>query len=565
MSIAEDRVQCAFPNASMLIELVVQNLVIVQQARLAPGQGLTVVSGETGAGKSLLLDALDLVLGGRGHATLVGRHGDAATVTAVFQAPPELHALIEKNCGVATQEGQIILRRRLAANGRSQCWINDVPVTVSSLQAAGRLLVEIRAQHESQGLADPARQLALLDAWSRTVADAEAYRSLHARCLECERTLNGLVTGERDSLKELEFLRFQAREFTELAPQLGELKSLEARHELLSGVEDWRARAAAAADALGEGDRAVVRILGQTARSLGDAPDERLVAASQACVQAGELAREAQAACLDAIERLVGDPQELVRVEERRNAYYDLMRKHGDSEQALLSAMDATSGRIAELEGLDERRSALEKERSLLQRERSVVGKRLAIARAAGFAKLAKEVAKRLVELGMPKTRLTLRAEDLTEPGPSGTVHQEILVSTNPGTPPGRLGEIASGGEAARISLAIAAAFAELDRIPVMVFDEVDSGVGGRLGGAIGAQLVALARDRTVIAVTHAPQVAACAGRHYAVRKIQGDDTTMVDVVEVAGEHRLAELAEMLGGGKAALGQARALIQGAGQ
>lgn len=549
----------------MLLELVVQNLVIVKQARLAPGLGLTVVSGETGAGKSLLLDALDLVLGGRGHATLVGGHGDAATITAVIQVPQALRSAIEESCGVAAQDGQVILRRRLAATGRSQCWINDVPVTVASLQAAGRLLVEIRAQHESQGLADPTRQLALLDAWSRAGEDAANYRALHERCLACARTLAELVTGERDSIKELEFLRFQAREFTGLAPQRGELATLEARHLLMSGVEEWRARAAAAADALGEGDYAVVRILGQSARSLGDAPDERLVAAGHACAQAGELVREAQAACLDAVERLVGDSDELARIEERRNAYYDLMRKHGDSEQAVLVAMESTASRIVELEGLDERKSALEAELTQLRQERSVVGARLAKQRSAGFTKLAKEVAKRLVELGMPKARLSLIAEELAEPGPSGTVHQEILASTNPGSPPGRLGDIASGGEAARISLAIAAAFADLDRIPVMVFDEVDSGVGGRLGGAIGAQLAALARDRTVIAVTHAPQVAACAGRHYAVRKIQGDDTTMVDVVEVTGERRLAEIAEMLGGGKAALGQARALIQGAGQ
>lgn len=549
----------------MLLELVVQNLVIVRQARLAPGPGLTVVSGETGAGKSLLLDALELVLGGRGQAKLVGSHGDAATVTAVFQVPAALHPAIEAGCGVAVQEGNLILRRRLAANGRSQCWINDVPVTVASLQGAGRLLVEIRAQHEARYLADPSRQLALLDAWSRTRDDAISYGALHERCLACARTLAGLVSGERDSLKELEFLRFQAREFAALAPQRGELATLEARHALLSGVEEWRARAAAAADALGEGDRAVLRVLGQSARSLGEAPDERLAAAGLACAQAGELVREAQAACLDAIDRLVGDAGELAQLDERRNAYYDLMRKHGDSEDALLAAMEATASRIAELEGLDGRRTALEAELNGLRQERGALGARLAKARAAGFAKLVKEVTRHLVELGMPKARLVLHAEELVEPGPLGIVHQEILAATNPGSPPGRLGDIASGGEAARISLAIASAFAGLDRIPVMVFDEVDSGVGGRLAGAIGAQLAALAGDRTVIAVTHAPQVAACAGRHYAVRKIQGEDTTMVDVVEVTGERRLAEIAEMLGGGKAALGQARALMQGAGQ
>jgi DNA repair protein RecN (Recombination protein N) len=544
----------------MLSELVVQNLVIVDRARLTPGTGLTVVSGETGAGKSLLLDALALLLGGRANQRLVGPRGDEANVSGVFQVLPELAERIETGCGVAAQDGTYILRRRLTAAGRSQAWINDVPVTVATLQAAAAMLVEIRAQHEALSLADPVRQLALLDGFAGTKEMAESYRTVHARCQSLMQELSTLEHGQRDSLKELDFLRFQSREFQALAPRAGELAEIERRQALLSGAEEWRTRAAEAADALGEGERAVVRVLEQFARILSRAPDQRLAEAGEACTQAAELVRDASLTCLDLAERLGGDPSELARVEERRDAYYQLMRKHGDGEDFLLAAWTAIDQRIAELEGLDGRRERLRADLSESQRERARLGKRLAKERAVAFGRLAGELAVHLAELGMPKTKLSLSQDELSEPGPQGTVRQEMLVATNPGLPPGRLGEIASGGEAARLSLALAVVLAEHDRIPVLVFDEVDSGVGGRLGTVIGAKLASLGRDRTVIAVTHTPQVAAMAHRHYAVRKLQGDDETMVQVTEIAGDKRVAEIAEMLGGGKAALGQAKTMM-----
>lgn len=544
----------------MLSELVVQNLVIVDRARLTPGAGLTVVSGETGAGKSLLLDALALLLGGRANQRLVGPRGDEANVSGVFQVVPELAARIEAGCGVAAQEGSYILRRRLTAAGRSQAWINDVPVTVAALQVAAAMLVEIRAQHEALSLAEPVRQLSLLDGFAGMQDVATAYRSAHARCLTAAQDLSSLEHGQRDSLKELDFLRFQSREFQALSPRAGELVEIEQRQALLSGAEEWRARAAEAADALGEGERAVVRVLDQFARVLARAPDPRLTAAGENCAQAAELVRDAAGTCLDLAERLGGDPTELTRVEERRDAFYQLMRKHGDGESALFSAWVAIDQRIAELEGLDGRRERLRADLDETQRERALLGKRLAKERAKAFVRLADELAAHLAELGMPKAKLSLSHTDLPEPGPHGIVQQEILVATNPGLPPGRLGEIASGGEAARLSLALAVVLAEHDRIPVLVFDEVDSGVGGRLGAVIGAKLASLGRDRTVIAVTHTPQVAAVAHRHYAVRKLQGDDETMVQVSEITGDKRVAEIADMLGGGKAALGQAKTML-----
>nr|MBA3686833.1 DNA repair protein RecN [Planctomycetota bacterium] len=241
--------------------------------------------------------------------------------------------------------------------------------------------------------------------------------------------------------------------------------------------------------------------------------------------------------------------------------WYRLMRKHGDGEAALLDARAAIDARVAELDGLGERRERVAADRVAAEAERQRVGAALGQARAKAFTRLAKAVHGELAELGMPKARLTL-LDETAEPSALGLRRQEFLICTNPGQAAGRLATVPSGGEAARLTLALAVALAEHDRTPVLVFDEVDSGVGGRLGALIGAKLAAIARGRTVLAVTHTPQLAAAASRQYVVRKNQGDRKTTATVAEVAGEARMAEIADMLGGGTAAVGQARALLAG---
>lgn len=544
----------------MLVELVVHNLVIVKQAHLAPGCGLTVISGETGAGKSLLLDALLILLGGRAGAKVVGPHGGEATVTGVFQPPPVIAAAIEQVAGVPAMDGAYILRRRLASSGRSQSWLNDVPVTVAALQQVAGLMVEIRAQHEPQQLAEVSRQLELLDAYAGIAEQAQGYRDIHDHCLKLGRELEEIETGERGSMRELEFLRFQSREIAALAPRAGELVELEQRFDALSGAEAWRAKAGEALDLISDGERSIRRVLGKIIRQLSDAPDERLRSAAEGCATAGEALATAESNCREVVDNLHSDPVELQRIQERRDAWYDLLRKHGDSEEALLAAWSAIDARIAAIEGLDVRRDSLRLELDVAITKRAELGADLAKARRLSFKELANGLARELTDLGMPKAKVTLAERPLETPGPYGSIHQEIMVATNPGLPPDRLGAVMSGGEASRLSLAFAIVLAQHDRIPVLVFDEVDSGVGGRLGIAIGEKLAALARERSVLVITHTPQVAALASRHYTVRKIQHDDATEVQVAEVTGKERLQEIAEMLGGGKAALGQAKALM-----
>ena len=546
----------------MLIELAIQNLVIVEHARLTPGEGLTVISGETGAGKSLLLDAIEMVSGGRSQAHLVGPFADTATVTAVFQLTEERARAVEQACAVPAADGSYLLRRRIGPAGRSQAWINDIPVTVGTLRSAASLLVEVHAQHEALRIGATEQQLALLDAYGELAGQATAYRALHERILELVRTLGALDGGERESVKERDYLVFQAAEIAALQPVRGEFAALEARHALLSSASHWRDVASEAVQALTEDERAIATVLSRHAKRLADAPEPRLQEAARSLGSAADAVRDAAASCSDALDHLSPDAGELARIDARLNAYHELSRKHGDGDEALFTTWERLSTRILELSTIGERRAAMAQELDAALAERTRSGAALASAREAAFQRLAKDVHSHLRDLGMPKAKLSLAGEALGEPTGSGTVRQEFFVQTNPGIPAGRLADIASGGEAARITLALAEAFAERDPIPVMVFDEVDSGVGGRLGAVIGAKLARLSRSRTVLAVTHTPQLAAAAHRQYLVNKQQGQRQTKVTVVELDNDARVQEISEMLGGGRAALEQARALMGG---
>jgi DNA repair protein RecN (Recombination protein N) len=544
----------------MLRELLVSNLVIVERAALSPGEGLTAITGETGAGKSLLLDALDLVAGGRASAELVGPRGDACEITADFAVDAPRAALVQQACGIAASDGCFILRRRIRNDGRGQAWINDTPVTVTALRGAASQLIEIHAQDRARRLAEPAEQLAAIDAHGGLSAQADGYALAHRRVLDLLAESTRLAEGDRGSLRELEFLRFQRREFDALAPKAGEFPELEARHRLLSEAESWRGLCEEAGAALTDDDRSAARVVGRLARRLADAPSAALREAAGQLATAVELLQGAAATCAGAAESLHGDPGELATVEARLDAYHELMRKHGGDENALFAALTQIDTRIAELDGLDGRRAAVAADLAAAQSERDRLGAALAEARRRAFVPLAKDIHRHLADLGMPKAKVELHEDPAAPPSALGSTAMEMHVRTNPGMPGGPLAAVASGGETSRLLLALATALAARSGTPLVVFDEVDAGVGGRLGTFIGSKLARLASARSVLAVTHTPQVAAAAAAHYVVRKRQGTDRTTVEVAALNGPDRLAELAEMLGGGAPATAQAKALL-----
>jgi len=545
----------------MLCELHVRNLLIVAEARLEPGRGLCVISGETGAGKSLLLDALALLLGARGSARMVGPHGETALVSAVIALDAQRAQRLGERLGLELGE-QVVFRRRIASSGRSQAWIDEVPVAVQALRDAGRELVDVRVQHEHLRLGDEARQLALIDRFGQHLDCAERYRAAHERCLALQRELDALQAGERDSLRELDYQQFLLRELDDLQPRAGELHELQQRQALLASAQDWQQLADEALTAFTEDDRSIAQVLAGLGQRLCEAPDERLADAGRNALQAAELTREAAFACAAARDDVTVDDEALARVEARLLAYTELMRKHGRDEGELLDAHERIRARVDDLHKLDARNEACVAELADADADRERVGEELAARRREAFAALAEVVHVELAELGMDQTRLSLEDEPQRKAGPLGVHRQRIMVRTNPGLPPGPLAEVPSGGESARLTLALAVALADADDMPVLVFDEVDSGVGGRLGSVMGRKLVALGRQRSILAVTHTPQLAAAADRHYAVRKCHDDDATRVLVEELRGERRLSELAEMLGGGRAAREQASALLGG---
>lgn len=548
----------------MLVELRVVNLVIVESAVLTPGPGLTAISGETGAGKSLLLDALDLISGARGQGQMVGRWGDSCTVSGVFEPGPVRVAAIEGATGVALSGsgGQVILRRRIAASGRSQAWINDEPVSVGALRLAAAQLIEYHGQHEPIRLADRAVQMELIDGFAGLGVVGEDYRRAYRQVEELRGRLHALENGARASLREAEFLRFQLAEFEALSPCRGELAELESISRTLASVAELLLLAEEAQAALVEDERAVIDRLGGLARKLQQACEPRLVRAGALCRDAQEIIRDAAIACGEVLDGLRPDPGRLAQVESRLDAWRLLERKHGDGEAALFAAWESLSERLRELEGLEERQGELRAQLVAALAERDEMGVRLAEGRRTAFIQLAEATHAHLADLGMPKARICLDESHLPEPTLLGVRKQEILVVANPGQEPGSIRAVASGGEMSRIMLALAAVIGGGSGIPVLVFDEVDSGVGGRLGAVIGEKLARLAVDRTVLAVTHTPQLAAVAERHYHVVKRQGDQRTDVIVSALSGAARVREIADMLGGGEEAMRQSRALLGG---
>ncbi len=545
----------------MLIELAVENLVIVRRAVLGFNSGLSVITGETGAGKSLLLDALDLVAGARAKPGLIGRWGDAATVTAVFQlSPPLAERLVTLGFPqVNPEEGQVILRRRVQDGGRSQAWMNDVPVTLQSLRSAADLLVDIHAQHEPIRLADPRVQLELLDAYGGHAAVAAEFRSVHDRAQAMGRQLEELRSGGQQSLKELDYVRFQLREIEAVTPRRGEYAELEARFTELQSVEEELRLATQVLDGLREGDAPVISQLQRWVRRLESGHAKAMRESAAAITAAAESLDDAARV----LSRFVEAPMaqgDLAQIGGRLDELNGLLRKHGPDEEALFAAWDGLVRRSEDLANLDRRVEDLQRDLAALDVLRGEIGARLADLRRKAFGRLAKEVHRHLADLGMPKAAIRLH-EDGEGANALGTVRQSIEVCTNPGQPFGSIRDVASGGEAARLMLAISAALAAADGIPVIVYDEVDSGVGGRLGAVIGAKLAHLAQGRTVIAVTHTPQLAASGSGHFRVRKDQGKAETSVSVEELTGDSRLEEIADMLGGGEPALAQARSLMQ----
>jgi DNA repair protein RecN (Recombination protein N) len=548
-----------------LLELTVENLAVIERVRLPLSRGFTVLTGETGAGKSLIVDALALALGARAASDQVRSGTDAARVEAVFDgvtaAPDDPLAEL-----VAAEEGSAIIRREVSADGRSMARLNDRSVTVGSLAALGERLAEIHGQHEQQRLLAADRQLQLLDRFGELDAARDAvdaayreWRSIVARSAE-------LLTDEHELARRVELLRHQVDEIEAAAPRPGEDEELERQLRAASHAEAIARAADEALRALRE-DGAAIDGLGVVRAALGQAVahDERFAPLEERGASLQEEATELARDLAGLAEEVALDPEQRAAAEERLALLYDLKRKYGSTLEEVVAFGASAAEELARLDDQAGLRERLVAEESAAQARLAEAADRLSAERRRVAANLAERVNAELPPLGLPSDAFGVELEE-AEIGPSGSDRGTFTFAPNPGEPGRPLARIASGGEASRLSLALKVVLAAADETPVLVFDEVDAGIGGRHATALGERLRSLARFHQVLCVTHLPQVAAYADQHVHIGKRVVEGRTVAEARLLDGEERSAELAAMLAGegaGSEAHAAAEALLRSA--
>jgi DNA repair protein RecN (Recombination protein N) len=532
----------------MLRQLTVNNIVLVDRLDLEFEAGLGVLTGETGAGKSILLDALGLALGDRADTGLVRSGTDSAAVSAVIELPVDHPAFaVLREHGIEPEPGEpMVIRRTLKSDGGSRAFIAGSAVAAATLRDLGALAVEIHGQHDDRGLLNPKGHRALLDSFARL--DLSPVEQAWAEVTRIEGELAEARAAAADAERDRDYLDHSSREIEALAPEPGEDTSLaEQRAAMQAGLK--AGESLTGLDELLGGSDGALALLRQAARRIErGAADHPLLAEALAALDRALIeASEAEDRIARAADALAFDPGRLEQVEARLFDIRGLARKHrvepdalaalGEQMRAQLAAIEAGSERIAELDGL-----------LVAARERySAAAQQLSHNRREAAARLDRAVAAELAPLKLDAARFRT-ATAAAEPGPAGTDRVEFEVSTNPGAAFGPLTRIASGGELSRFILALKVALAEAGSAAAMIFDEVDRGVGGAVASAIGERLARLAERSQVLVVTHSPQVAARASSHYRIEKSHGPEGTRTTVRRLDSDERREEIARMLSG-----------------
>ncbi len=583
----------------MLLELHIQNLAVIEDAQVTFTPGLNVFTGETGAGKSLVIGAFEILLGLRTAGDMIRANAEQAQVTGLFEVHhPDIAKQIAEVLDQPVGPGeQLLIARKLFASGRSGVSVNGLPVTNAMVKQVGQLLVDIHGQHDHQHLLKPSNQLHILDAFAKCDVDRERFADRLAELRQLTKIRRELSAGSDLRRQQLELYEFQADEIDAADPQAGEFPELQARHRVLSSLQRIQKDAGSAHAALYEAENSVterLQIITHLLLELTELDPELDDIAEQ--VRTATLSLQESAFELSRyIDRLEHDPAESAEVDDRLNALNRLVSKYGDGAKSddpvepVIAYREEIAGKIALLRSQDTDQSGIDKRIADCKAELAEIAKRLTKARTAAAKKVAPLVEAQLKELGMAEAAFDIGFESHPlddHASVSGLDAVEMLVRTNPGQPMQPLRKIASGGEMSRIMLALKSVLAGSDRISVLVFDEIDANIGGRLGTVIGGKLRALAHANNVtkskqplaashsdsahqvLCITHLPQIAAFADNHLRITKtVTGTGKarqTRTTVAPVTGKTRVEELAEMMAGKDATATtrkQARELIR----
>ncbi len=533
----------------MITHLAVRDFAIVSELELELGPGMTVLTGETGAGKSILVDAVSLALGERGNAHMVRQGASRAEVSATFDLStlPHLQAWLEEQ-ELENGDAECMLRRTLSKEGRTRAYINGRTVPLPLLRELGDQLVDIHGQHAHQSLLHGATQRQILDDWAGHAALLTTYQTTWKALKNLREKLSVIIPAGPDG--NLEFLRYQAGELETLALGAGEASELEMEFKRLNHAEELLLEChrvleqltgdeVCASDSLQQGVSILSRL---------ESIDPALGAGRKLLEDAGVLVEEAVSELQNHINHVEVDGARLQAVGNRLERVHDLARKHQLSSDELHTVLPALQAQIAERENagahIAELEMAIAKAEEQLLKSAATLHQR----RRQAAQRLAKKLSQDIAQLGMAGGRFEIQVQALTTPGPSGADEVEFLVSANPGQAPQALARVASGGELSRISLAIQVIVASDNGVPSLIFDEVDVGIGGKVAEIVGARLRALGEKRQVLCITHLPQVASQAQGHLRVSKRQHHKDTQTQLTVLQEEARIQEIARMLGG-----------------
>ncbi len=540
----------------MLKELHIKNIAVIDQVHIEFDRGFNVLTGETGAGKSILIDSINMALGKRVSHDLIRTGCDKAVVNACFEVSDKATLDSLSDLGIEAEDGIIAINRQLTDDGKSTCRINGVTMPLSLVREAASMLIDIHGQSDNRMLLDPHSHMVFLDSFGDCGDILNEYKASYKRMREITKQINGLSDSKDERLHRQELLEFQINEINSARLKSGEDEELEAKRDYLYNVESIVSGAGAAYGALYGGEeytaydllRGAEKALGGISQYLPKLSEcyERL---SGVVAEVDDIASEINS-CLSSTDFNMA---ELDMIEERIDTISNLKRKYGSSIEEILEYAKTAQAELATIENHDEELERLNAELAAASAEVEEIAARLSAKRTAAARVLEEKILAELVDLDMPKVRFAINLCERTDDGKisyteSGKDEAEFLLSTNPGEALKPMSKIASGGELSRIMLAVKSVLSGSDDIDTMIFDEIDTGVSGRAAQKIAEKLSALAKDKQVFSITHLAQIASMADLHYLIKKTSTDQSTSTDVIPLDSDGRVEELARIIGG-----------------